>query len=960
MHYLMPVLMVFFSHSYLHAQQFTFKKHPLSIRMSPLGNSAFSDSTEGFENAQATRILQSSSGWLYMACNKGLLRYNGLIFNALVTESPVTALYEDQHKRIWFGLKNGDIYYFDKEKHHKWNIEEGTPKVAITGFAEDKNGNLWLSTYGEGAYFHNGKHLYNINTDDGLSGNDIYCIAADKNGQIWLGTDDGISIGQVVNGVKKIQKWSFNTNLPDIIVRTLTPDEQGNMWIGTHDRGFCRFDATQLRVERFGKDWHYGVVNAIHVLNDDMVLIGTDGEGLLRFSLPDGEQELPLLSKTKIYDIGLDREANLWVLSNKNGILSANSRIETIPTFLDNLQAVCTHPDLGILVGTKKGLFSKKIVGSEDNPFVKVLSQDLNIISLYTDAYKNIWMGTFGEGLYCLRKGRLPLLRFTEKNGLSNGSIFSIAGNQEHLYMATLGGMTQLDLASFEKGNSMPRMVVFNTQNGLSTDFIYKIFIDSQKRIWIGTDGKGLTVGEGGIFRHFPMVNNISLQAVYSITESVGKIWFSTSQNRLYAWYNGSFEEIQLPAGLKQYKMTGLTTDDNGDIVIAHAGGIHLLNPKTRHFQSIRIGQEEKTEPNLNALAYDLQRRIWCINGNEVVLYRASKSPLAIDPQPILRGVSVFMQSIDFQSVNSFNYDDNYLTFDFEGLWFTDPESVRYRYKLEGLDQSWKITRERQITYSNLRPGAYTFRLQASEYDNFDNLQEVTYSFTIGKPLWQRWWFIVLSLVTAGSAVYFFIKTREKRLAKASSLQREMIEAQLETLKSQINPHFLFNSFNTLIATIEDNPKTAVEYVEKLSDFYRSILQVREKNVILMVEEMQLLDNFIFLQKKRYGDNLMFDIDIRSKNDFIVPLSLQLLAENAIKHNVVSKTYPLSIRISETENGYWVVKNSLRPKAEKESGTGFGLQSLVTRYGLLTGKKVKVDKVNNEFMVMIPILKNAE
>ncbi len=939
------MVVIFFTLSYLKAQQFTFKKHPLSI--------------EGYENAQVTRMLESSTGWLYLASTKGLLQYNGLNFNALATESPITALYEDRQKRLWCGLKNGDIFYFEKQKLLKWVIEEGTPKVAITGFAEDKNGYLWFSTYGEGVYFHDKKHLYNLNTDDGLSGNDVYSMMADTDGTMWLGTDDGVSVCHVEKDVKKAEKWAFNNDLPDLIIRTLSLDKQGNIWIGTHDKGFCTFDRTTHKITHLIPDWDLGVVNTILILNNQTALIGTEGNGLLHYSLLDGKPELSLLSKTKIFDLCLDRESNLWVLSNKNGILSANSRIEMMPTMLDSLQAVAVHPDLGTIIGAKNGLFHQKS-NRENGQFVRVFPQKLNIISLYIDAYDNIWMGTFGDGLYCLRKGRLPLIRFTEKNGLSNGSIFSITGNREQLFMATLGGMTELDLSGFEKGNSLPKMTVFNTQNGLSTDFIYKIFIDSKKRIWLGTDGKGLTVGEGGVFRHFSTANDVPLQAVYSITESDDKIWFSTAQNRLFSLHNGVFKEFLLPSNLKQFKITSLATDENGDIVVMHAGGIHLLNPKTGHFQSIKIGQGEKSEPNLNAFAYDDKKQIWLINGNDIVLYHAPKTPVAIDPQPILRGMSIFMQPIDFQIINRFSYDKNYLTFDYEGLWFTDPESVRYRYRLEGLDRDWKMTRERQITYSNLPSGKYTFRLQASEYDNFDNIRELTYAFTIDKPFWWQWWFILLSIIGAGSLVYFFIKTREKRLARESALQREKIESQLETLKSQINPHFLFNSFNTLIATIEENPKTAVEYVEKMSDFYRSILQVREKNVITMAEEAQLLDNFIFLQKKRYGDNLIFETDIRSKNDFIVPLSLQLLAENAIKHNVVSKAYPLSISVTEADNGYWIVKNTLRTKAENEPGTGFGLHSLVTRYALLTDKKVVIEKTENEFIVKIPILKNAE
>ena len=124
----------------------------------------------------------------------------------------------------------------------------------------------------------------------------------------------------------------------------------------------------------------------------------------------------------------------------------------------------------------------------------------------------------------------------------------------------------------------------------------------------------------------------------------------------------------------------------------------------------------------------------------------------------------------------------------------------------------------------------------STENDAFSDEPVFSYSFTIRKPIWLQWWFLLLVTASGMALIYYYIKIREKRLAWETALQKEKIASQFETLKSQINPHFLFNSFNTLVTVIEEDPKTAVEYVEKLSDFYRTMMLYRDKEVISLSE----------------------------------------------------------------------------------------------------------------------------
>lgn len=186
-------------------------------------------------------------------------------------------------------------------------------------------------------------------------------------------------------------------------------------------------------------------------------------------------------------------------------------------------------------------------------------------------------------------------------------------------------------------------------------------------------------------------------------------------------------------------------------------------------------------------------------------------------------------------------------------------------------------------------------------------------------------------------------------------LRTEQVFTQFQSLKNQVNPHFLFNSLNALSSLVYDDQAKAVEFIRKLSEVYRYVLDQKDEEVVPIAEEVRFLTNFVFLQKIRFGDNLLFEMEGGESEGFIPPLALQLLVENAIKHNVISEKYPLSISVTINEE-HCVVSNSVKEKLDKDS-TGIGLENLKARYGFICDRKVIIEKSDNRFVVKIPVLK---
>ena len=215
---------------------------------------------------------------------------------------------------------------------------------------------------------------------------------------------------------------------------------------------------------------------------------------------------------------------------------------------------------------------------------------------------------------------------------------------------------------------------------------------------------------------------------------------------------------------------------------------------------------------------------------------------------------------------------------------------------------------------------------------------------------------ITLFITTIYMSTFFFMKWKEN-LIKAEKLEKATLEAQYEALKNQINPHFLFNSLNTLTGMLEEDSKP-MSYVQNLSDFLRYLLQNSDKELVLLCDEIQLATQYAFIQQIRFDKKLTIDFDIpESAYHFAIPpLSLQMLIENAIKHNIISKENPLHISVFINHQNMLIVENNLQRKAI-ESSTGLGLENIRNRYKFIGAYNIDVSETTNKFAVGLPLMK---
>jgi LytS/YehU family sensor histidine kinase len=218
-----------------------------------------------------------------------------------------------------------------------------------------------------------------------------------------------------------------------------------------------------------------------------------------------------------------------------------------------------------------------------------------------------------------------------------------------------------------------------------------------------------------------------------------------------------------------------------------------------------------------------------------------------------------------------------------------------------------------------------------------------------------RLWFKSTIKGLTFGAVIFTVLLWQTSLQREQQLREEKLIFQNETLKNQVNPHFLFNSLNTLSSLISAQPEIAEEFIQRLSSIYRYILEYSSRERVPLGTELAFIRDYFYLHQIRDDGKIQLEINAANENSEILPVSLQILVENAIKHNKATRESPLLISIG-IENNYVVVRNNLQKMGVQLRSTGIGLKNLSQRINLVSRKELIIEETNSEFIVKIPLL----
>ncbi|HOI31266.1 MAG TPA: histidine kinase, partial [Bacteroidales bacterium] len=658
----------------------------------------------------------------------------------------------------------------------------------------------------------------------------------------------------------------------------------------------------------------------------------------------------------KIHSLILSKNGGFWLATEKAIGWTAGHLIRFKSGFTE-IQAVLTDHDSTLWIASAEGLHFIKMNSTEEihDPLKGTAFENIFITSLHQAKDQCIWIGTFDQGLLCYNPHNKAIRQFTEHNGLINNNILSLESLGDTLWIASLGGVSKAILSN---AGSTIRFESFDQKNDPGANYVYHLFKDSRQRIWLGTDGKGLLYYEKGSFKAaFP--DTLRVNSIYSIAESMdGSIWFTASDNGIYHFSEGKLNHLTTENGLSSMTVTSLKNAGDQFLLAVTAGGIDLIHVASQEIYPLsRAYGLGAYQANLNAIGQNEQGDffIGTLSGLQIL---TNISQLGNRKARLyLEELQSFGESLTIRPLLKLKARQNQITANYAALWYPQPELLQFEYQLQGYDQNFRLTRERQIHFNALESGYYTLQIKLKNLPSYLEQSVIKQQIKILQPLWKRWYILIPALLLLLTIVIVMLRLRIKKIRKEQLLKRERAEFEYRNLRSQVNPHFLFNSFSTLMALIEENSTDALEYTEQLSDYFRQILQFRDTELISLKEELRLLENYFALQKKRYGEGLKIEIrlDDTALDSLIPPMSLQMLAENALKHNQASRSNPLQIRMYKESNNL-VFCNQLQPKQNTEKSIGLGIKNIEERYLNFAAKQIRVVKNNTNFCVYLPLI----
>jgi signal transduction histidine kinase/ligand-binding sensor domain-containing protein/DNA-binding response OmpR family regulator len=692
-----------------------------------------------------------------------------------VPETTLFCVFEDSKRRLWVGTDHGLFLYQRpagsfKRFHHDDSDKSSLTNDKVKAIVEDKTGNLWIGTEGGLCMLQSNQSGFKCYThEDGnnasLSSNQIDAIAADNAGRLWLGTPDGLNILDIATGKVSLYKPDPKNvhSLTSKFVRCVYIDQSGICWMGTFRGGINKYDKNLnlfnlKRGDEFQEHGSNGVIaGAFAELKDGNILVGTDGNGLLLF-----EHKNEQLKRVNI------------ALPNTN---SATLSVLALEKTKNNK----------IYIGTfANGLILLDPVSGKQQHFLKGDGmQDLNandIFCIKEDSKGNVWIGTNGSGVNVLNNNKVvtkfcPRPKAANEIALPvNGYIRAIEEDPDgNIWIASHGD----GIAIYNTTTS--KFTVYNQANSrLSSDKIQALLLDSRGQMWAGTYGGGLSVfnRKNGQFTTYSEKDGLQNTTIYQIVEDLqGQIWVSTNTGiscfdvtsrkfRNFTHYNGIQNNNFVHGSGKR--------TSSGELFFGGLQGFNYFNPA-----QLTINKNVPT-----VLITDLKI--------------SNKSVVPGDNAPITENISIAKEI-------RLEYKQNF-ALSFVALNYTIPKQNQYSYKLEGFDKDWTyIGSTNTVSYTNLDPGNYTFKVKASNNDGVWSTSETYIKIYVKPPFWRTIYAYILYGLSLGGLLLYSRHRGIAKLKKRFALMQERQEANRIQELDRLKLKFLTNlshEFRTPISLI--------------------------------------------------------------------------------------------------------------------------------------------------------------
>ncbi|WP_372750993.1 two-component regulator propeller domain-containing protein [Labilibaculum sp.] len=744
----------------------------------------------GLPQAYIYSISQNSEGYLWVGTGDGLSCFDGANFINYNTMDSLAGNFISCNlntpRADWFGHMNGSLTFKDKNGFHIVR-SKAEDKSSITDLHQNSNGQIWLSNQRKGLLrVIENKRIEPLIFSEGPFSVNSFQFVNEKD--LLLGSNEGVKYCTVVDNQIVVQNTI--SEIGQNRINQIVKERSGNAFlILSENKNIYHltvkenaYSVSQIKV-RGGLQME-SIQNVFEDRNLNL-WVSTFGQGVHKLAKDSLGYHFMTTFST---ENGLesdnsklcfeDSEGNIWISVYGKGL---SRLIDPAYTFYSpdasygsTISAISKNAEYEWF-GTDKGLLRKSVDNNKELRFYdscQGLPFD-KITSLYQKE-NDLWIGTEKNGLYRLNISTNRIERELIADGILENSINSINGKNDQLWIATKKGACNYNLTTGKKN------WYTISKGGLPHNCVNHIFIDSKDRIWMSTLSSSLVLLENGKVTNLFLSDDNNFINIRSIDEdNEGRIWVGTLGNGVFLYQKDSIVNLSSKDGLLSDYCYSLIADNQNRIWVAHRGGISRINADTFFIKPLQenIGISKSDEFQVNSSFVDLDNNLWFGMNSGLLKFNPSlEIKASIAPVPKIKSIQINEQEIALSDKIVLSPGRYKIKIEFVGIYFKEPELVKYRYILDGYDEDWtQFSTNKQVTYYGVSDGSFDFLLEASNGDGITNEYPLNLRIYIQTPFWKQTWFYLLVLVLLIILIVFYIKGREKILKKENRILEEKV-----------------------------------------------------------------------------------------------------------------------------------------------------------------------------------------
>ncbi len=798
----------------------------------------------GLSDHTVTSILQDSMGYMWFGTSNGLNRYDGTGFTVYkhedgdptsISDSYILSIYEDSKGTLWVGTQQGGLNRFNREENtftHMLNNGDKDLKLSdnrVNTIFEDSRGMLWIGTLkGLNCYdpSTDKMKIYYVDVSDStsLASDNIGAIYEDETGRFWIGTGSGLSIFDRESGTA-IEY--HNEDTISYYCGSIVPGKNGTLWVSNWGGGLHNFDPETGKITAYRNDPEDpssisgNFIGHLALDQTGKLWIGT-GSGLCSFDEERGvftryrhDPDNPSsLSTNGIWPLYFDRTGILWVGTLMGGLNKLPSPESIFEYYPNGSGILSSNPDGEItsFLEDRKGRFwigSRNGVLKTDKNLTKAFSPPItvnnkmtfgqnHIYGLFEDSKGRIWAGTGGNGLQKYDEEKQAFFCLFDSNTGLNSYVTNIVESHEgNLCLGLYNGMS---VYSPEENRELKLIYDIVADSLLTSRYTATALYEKTGHLWLGNpEGLNIVDLETYSIRH--LFNGVG-DSEYSTPHKIPSLAYGPDDTILLGTdkgmleYSSDTEEFHYlfeTSKVQNEPVTGTTTDDEDNIWFTTNT---LLGRYSTTDKLLRTFGKADGVPfsSITGKSIYRDRSGHIYVGGLEGFFRFSPSsltPNTITPTVVITSFKKFNREFDFgKPIDKINdirlsYNDTFISLSFAALDYTAPEKNVYAYMMEGFDQDWVyIGSDRDATYTNLKPGSYTFRVKAANSDGYWNDEGTSLHIVISPPFWQRWWFRLTSFFAIVAVILSVHYTRVMMINRQRIHLQKVVDEQTKSLQA--------------------------------------------------------------------------------------------------------------------------------------------------------------------------------